>query len=192
MFFIHEIPNFVTDRICSSIIEYHKDQTKPSTTGIDSKFVGSKTGRESETAKADLGLNIIQKIQHDLEVLTLLPQENQERPSIIKYNHDGFYLPHYDSFNENDEDFEKKIVPSGGQRIYTCLLYLNDDFLGGKTYFPRIKKRIVPETGKLVWWNNTTEDGQRLDESLHSGEEVRLRNKWIMTVWIRLRKHNVL
>jgi prolyl 4-hydroxylase len=190
MFFIEEVPNFVSPQVCDSIIQSHKDKTKPSTTGIGSKFEGKSTGRTSETAEANSNLEPLKDISLAIEYLTLLPQENQEKPSIIKYTKGGFYRPHYDAFNEEDEDFQLKIVPNGGQRICTCLLYLNDGFLGGKTYFPKIKRKIIPEKGKLVWWNNTMDDGRRLDESLHSGEEVKLGEKWIMTIWIRLGKTN--
>lgn len=190
MFFLKEFPNFIEPGICKSILEEHRDRLKPSNTGIDQKFKGSDTGRTSQTAIPLLDFGPLKYVQQRVYELTSLPQENQENPSIINYQKGGYYNAHFDCFDESDKDFEKRIIPNGGQRIYSCLLYLNEDFIGGLTAFPRQKKSIVPETGKLIWWNNTTPDGIRLEESLHAGLPVKKGSKWIMTIWIRLGNTN--
>lgn len=183
--FLKELKHFVSPEICEQIIEEHKELLVPSKTGINQKFSGRDTGRTSFSARA-IESDQLQAIKQAIVDLTSLPQENQERPSIIKYSKGGFYNNHYDYFDETDVDFYPSIATNGGQRIYTCLLYLNDNFTGGFTSFPKLNQKIVPETGKLVWWNNTTDLGQPLPESLHSGTAVKFGTKWIMTVWIRL------
>lgn len=35
-------------------------------------------------------------------------------------------------------------------RTYSAVLYLNDDYEGGSTYFPRLGVEVQPKTGKLV------------------------------------------
>lgn len=37
-----------------------------------------------------------------------------------------------------------------GWRTYSAVLYLNDDYQGGTTFFPRLGVEVRPETGKLV------------------------------------------
>ena len=36
------------------------------------------------------------------------------------------------------------------ERIYTAVLYLNEDFVGGETYFPLLFRDVTPEKGKLA------------------------------------------
>ena len=47
-------------------------------------------------------------------------------------------------FSISCQDFLKR----GGNRYATFLLYLNDDFEDGETYFPLRNKKIKPEKGK--------------------------------------------
>jgi len=190
MFFLKEIKHFLSKEQCDHIIDAHSYCLKPSTTGINQKFEGQKTGRTSNTATPILILPEIIELQQRVSDLTSLPRENQENPSIIQYPTLGYYNPHYDYFNTSDPDYQRLIVPNGGQRIFTCLLYLNDNFTGGFTHFPKLKQKIIPETGKLVWWNNTDYEGHPYQESLHSGTSVKYGSKWITTVWVRLGNTN--
>jgi prolyl 4-hydroxylase len=178
--FIKEIKGFLTKEQCNQIILEHQE-LEPSTTGINRKFKGSNTGRTSFTART-IESPTLDIFKSKVASLTSLPQENQEAPSIINYPVAGYYHPHYDYFDESDEDFEKLVIPRGGQRVQTCLLYLNDNFTGGFTTFPKLKVKIVPEAGKLVWWDNAR------DESLHAGTSVTFGTKWIATIWIRENK----
>jgi prolyl 4-hydroxylase len=185
--FIKELKNFLSRESCQQIIQDHESLLHKSTTGINQKFDGERTGRTSYSAKG-IESKLLSDFKSQVSVLTSLPQENQERPSIIMYPTGGLYQPHYDYYDVRDKDYQTIIANNGGQRVYTCLLYLNDNFTGGFTDFPKLKKRIVPETGKLVWWNNTDKDGTPIAESLHTGTAVRYGVKWIMTIWIRMEK----
>ena len=185
--FIKEIKNFLPRESCEQIIRDHEGLLHKSTTGINQKFEGEKTGRMSYSAKG-IDSKSIKDCRKQVSVLTSLPQENQERPSIIMYPTGGLYQPHHDYFDDSDSDYQTIIMNNGGQRIYTCLLYLNDNYTGGFTEFPKMKHRVVPETGKLIWWNNTDDLGSPLKESLHTGTAVRYGVKWIMTIWIRMKE----
>ena len=57
-----------------------------------------------------------------------------EIPQITKYKEGEFYNDHYDAVDKNTED-GKLFCKGGGQRICTCIIYLNDNFEGGTTYF---------------------------------------------------------
>ena len=60
-------------------------------------------------------------------------------------------------------------LESRGNRIATALLYLNEEFKGGETEFPMNDYRIVPKTGLLASWHNIDRNGDRIEQSLHSG-----------------------
>ena len=86
-----------------------------------------------------------------------------------------------------DGDYEYTIWPAKytGFRKKTCLIYLNEDFEGGETHFPKLNIKIQPRLGKAVVWNNTHEDNRVIEESLHAGLPVLSKSKWIMSIWIR-------
>jgi prolyl 4-hydroxylase len=92
-----------------------------------------------------------------------------------KYNH------HHDAC----VDPEKCGVNTVYRRA-TLLVYLNADFEGGHTDFPRIPQTIKPERGWAVLFYDTDADtGQVIEDSLHAGLPVTSGVKYIATVWSR-------
>ena len=106
---------------------------------------------------------------------------NQEAANIVRYGKGGEYKQHTDSADTLEGD----VYPQAGFRKKTCLIYLNEDFEGGETYFPKLNIKIQPRLGKAVVWNNTHEDNRVIEESLHAGLPVLSKSKWIMSIWIR-------
>jgi hypothetical protein len=76
-------------------------------------------------------------------------------------------------------------MQSGGQRVYSCLFYLNDDFTGGETEFVNRDIKIKPKTGRLLIWKNIKEDGSLDYDSFHAGLPVISGTKWIAIIWVR-------
>jgi prolyl 4-hydroxylase len=73
-----------------------------------------------------------------------------------------------------------------GPRYYTLLIYLNDDFEGGETVFPKINKFVKPKKGKAVLFQSVDHRGVIIDEAFHGGNPVSAGQKWIANKWIRL------
>jgi len=81
---------------------------------------------------------------------------------IIRYYPKQFFHRHMDALEDDNE---------GNQRLYSALLYLNDDYDGGATRFEN--EIVIPEIGKLIVWKNVipgTIDANY--ESHHSSEPV--------------------
>ena len=112
------------------------------------------------------------------------PIENQEVIHIVKYEVGGEYKTHHDFFPPSEE-YSSTAMKQGGQRVITCLFYLNDDFEGGETEFPTKKIKVTPKTGRLLMWSNIHPSGQLDYESLHAGLPVISGTKWIAVVWVR-------
>jgi hypothetical protein len=70
-------------------------------------------------------------------------------------------------------------------RKSTMLVYLNDDYVGGETYFPEIDYRVHPKKGSCVWFLNRDEAGEVLIGSLHAGMPVQEGVKYACNIWIR-------
>lgn len=71
------------------------------------------------------------------------------------------------------------------QRIRTVIIYLNEGFGGGETYFPDRDLRIVPRGGDAIMFDNCNPDGSTDPSSRHAGLPVTMGSKWVATRWIR-------
>lgn len=105
--------------------------------------------------------------------------KQHEDLSIIKYQQNQQYKEHYDFLFHIKNELKR-----GGDRIFTFLLYLNDNFTGGETYFPKLDIAFEPKVGRALIWKNYI-DGLPNYESLHCGLAVNHGEKWIATKWIR-------
>ena len=126
------------------------------------------------------------KIREVIAKVTKVPIENQEAMSIIRYNVGGEFKAHHDCFSPA-ADYYKTVIAQGGQRIKTCLIYLNEDFEGGETDFPNIPYKVKPKTGKLAMFNSIDDNGGIIPQSLHAGLPVTKGVKYLATIWIRER-----
>jgi len=115
--------------------------------------------------------------------------EKMELPNFIRYQVGGQYKLHHDFFHPNT-DYYEECVRRGGQRKKTALIYLNENFKGGETDFPKLNTRVTPKTGKLVVWDNLDDQGNPLKDSLHAGLPVTEGTKYIVVIWIRERSFN--
>jgi prolyl 4-hydroxylase len=108
-----------------------------------------------------------------LAALSATKVEQGEPLQLLRYRPGQQYRNHYDY-----------IPGAANQRILTALLYLNEDYSGGETGFPRIGLKVRGRTGDVLLFRNT-QDGQRISESEHAGMPVISGVKHIATRWIR-------
>lgn len=131
---------------------------------------------------------LIESIKKRVSILTGTPMENQESPHLVRYDRGGKYDAHNDYFQENDGTYISECIPRGGQRVYTCIVYLNEEFSGGATDFPLLNQMVIPKTGKLVFWRNVDERATPIKESLHAAMPIASGTKWVLIFWIRENK----
>lgn len=180
---IQEFKNLLSVDECNELIQMSKDKLFEATTlgeNVKDYRTANNTWLFEKTDLTD-------KIKNIVLEKTNLPIENQEKIHIVKYNVGGEYKEHHDFFHPNTDYFESQIQ-RGGQRIYSCLFYLNDNFLGGETDFPKIEYKVNPKIGKLVVWKNLNDDLTLNYNSLHAGLPVLSGEKWICIVWVRENK----
>lgn len=72
-----------------------------------------------------------------------------------------------------------------GQRIATCLVFLNDDFEGGETAFEAGGLRHRGRKGDAVMWANTLPDGSVDRRTRHAGLPPTTGEKWVLSQWLR-------
>jgi prolyl 4-hydroxylase len=100
---------------------------------------------------------------------------NCEDLQVVHYETGGYYKDHFDT------DFKSM----DGQRIYTFIIALNDDYEGGETEFPILNKKFRLKTGDALFFQNLNNNGSFTPKALHGGRPVKSGEKWICNLWIR-------
>ena len=75
-----------------------------------------------------------------------------------------------------------------GQRIRTCLVYLNDDFEGGETEFPRLGIKFRGRTGEALVFDNVGPNGVGDMNTVHTGLPPMRGEKWLLSQWMRSKR----
>jgi hypothetical protein len=100
----------------------------------------------------------IEKICYDLS-----PGCQLDTHQIVKWPKGSKMEPHFDPKDD----------------VFACLVYLNDDYMGGETCFERKKffsmENIKPEIGKLVIFSNS--------KILHWVNEVKNGTRYTLALW---------
>lgn len=95
---------------------------------------------------------------------------------VLRYRPGQQYRPHHDAH---------AFGPPEKRRVATALLYLNDDYEGGETWFPELKIKVRGGTGDLLIFHNL--DAEKLPDMrmTHAGLPITSGEKWLATRWIR-------
>jgi prolyl 4-hydroxylase len=108
-----------------------------------------------------------------------------ESLQIIRYQPGEEYTAHHDFVYPSQRH---RYQPT---RYATLLLYLNDDFTGGETNFPRAINpthheglTVTPKKGQAVLFYNILPDGNVDDFSQHQSLPVQKGEKWLANLWV--------
>lgn len=111
------------------------------------------------------------------------PIAQQEPTNILHYAPGQEYRPHFDFIDPGVAHFARELQ-TVGQRTTTVLIYLNDDYDGGATAFPRLDWSFKGKAGDaLAFWNLT--DGRPDPRTLHAGTPTTNGVKWLFSKWVR-------
>jgi len=132
---------------------------------------------------------IIAALCERIGALAGLPLLQAESLQLIHYDESQEYAPHYDAWDAETEA-GKRCMKRGGQRLITCLLYLNDVPEGGGTSFPKLKLEVAARKGRMVLFHNCILGSSvRHINSLHGGMPVLNGEKWACNLWFREHKY---
>lgn len=91
-------------------------------------------------------------------------------------------------------DFQEPTTPAlarelelHGQRVLTFLVYLNQDYEGGETEFPRVGLRYRGRRGDALFFANADAGGAPDHRTVHSGLPPTSGTKWLLSQWVRNR-----
>ena len=107
-----------------------------------------------------------------------------EPMEVLHYTGGEMYKPHIDFFHPSRPGYAEE-MHLRGQRVKTCLVYLNAGYEGGETEFPKLGFKFRGEAGEALVFNNTGADGVGDMNTLHTGLPVTRDEKWLLSHWIR-------
>ena len=178
---VYTVDNFLTPEECAKLQSDAAAGLKRSIVvdGKDGKV--SAPSRTSESCYLNKASTTW--LSDKIVALTGQPAANQEPAQVARYTTGQFYRSHYDAFDLNTEP-GRQCFRTGGQRIGTVLVYLNDVAEGGGTGFDNLDITISPALGKALVFFPCTLDGALDKQALHCAQDAK-DTKWVSQVWLR-------
>jgi hypothetical protein len=127
---------------------------------------------------------VVQVLRSRIATATNLPLPVFEQAQILHYSAGQEFRAHFDFLDPALEGPARDIARSG-QRIATFLVYLNSDFDGGETDFPKAGVRYRGGKGDALFWANVDRANAPDPRTLHAGLPPTRGEKWILSQWIR-------
>jgi prolyl 4-hydroxylase len=110
--------------------------------------------------------------------------DHGEPLSVLHYRPGEEFAPHFDFFDPFSAVHAGEIARNG-QRVITCLVYLNSGYAGGETAFVDAGFTIRGRTGTAVYWRNADEGGRPDRTTRHAGLSPTSGEKWLASKWFR-------
>jgi prolyl 4-hydroxylase len=201
------IPNFLSAQECQQLIELAQQQGLKGSTVFSGGNMTANRQREGSTRSssnawlARSSMNVTDRIYRRAAAVLQMDESLLQAPmgddvhahqhataeslQIVKYKQGQSYSAHHDFVYP---PVSHRLQPT---RFATLLFYLNDDFEGGHTVFPRAVNAqhhdgvsIEPVRGTAVLFYSMLPDGNVDDLSQHGGEPVTSGEKFIGNFWI--------
>lgn len=176
---VQTVSNFLQDDLCDFLISNYDQNLE------NSKVMGSEEEIVSSSRTASVRF-ISSKSQTIKPIVSKVAKyfnwnlSRVENVQFAKYEVGQMYEPHYDAF---DIKYLEKIGKS--QRLATSIIYLNDNFIGGETSFPKLDLNIRPSKGMLLFFKNCINETNQLNPfMLHSSNKITKGTKYILTIWL--------
>jgi len=182
---IYEFNDLLNESECNQIISMAKPNLQKST--VLSKDTIS-PGRTSSHVFLKSDTDLLKKIDKIVFSHLNIPPSHYEELQVVNYKTTQKYNAHYDTCDINDPICIEDTNRFGSLRYATFIIYLNDDFTGGETEFPKHNIKVKPKIGKAVLFFNLNDDNtDRRINSFHGGLPPTTGEKWMCNKWIRLK-----
>jgi len=184
---IRVIEQFAETAICDWIVERSRNKLRPAMVWDAHSGSGRvdavRTNNMVELRLTDMDV-VLAVLRARISIAMRLPESIFETPQVMHYTVGQEFKLHHDYLDPqlpgHAIDIELR-----GQRIATFLIYLNDDFQGGETAFPRAGVSFRGKKGDALYFANVSRSGAPDPNSVHEGKPPTAGEKWIFSQWIR-------
>ena len=186
---VRSYPEMVDDAVCDWLIGRARGNLKraliydPATGGDKADHMRTNSAAGFDLMTADL---IQVALQYRMAATVGLPIANMEGPTVLHYTVGQEITNHFDFLNPKIPNYQDEIERRG-ERIITFLVYLNDDFGGGETDFPRAGVRHKGRRREGLLFTNALPSGSPDLRMVHAGMPPTSGEKWIVSQFIRNR-----
>jgi prolyl 4-hydroxylase len=172
---------FLSFTDCKMLIDKIDAEAIPSTLYKGTEIEGFRTSSSCNLNRWDAD---IERLEKRMSQVMGIDNSYAETMQGQRYKVGQEFKAHHDFFHPAQSYWEKE-GPSGGQRTWTAMIFLNEPEQGGATEFSHLGIGIRPATGMMLIWNNVNLDGTLNYKSLHTGTPVIAGEKHIITKWYR-------
>lgn len=184
---VFTVRNFLSRPICDWLIararpHLHAARVKnPERGGANVDAIRTNSGMGFSVLDSDL---VLELVHARIAAAIGAPVSHQEPTNILHYEVGEQYKPHFDFIDPGEAQFQHELQRVG-QRTLTFLVYLNDDYEGGATAFPRLDWSFKGQAGDALIFCNTLPDGRPDKQTLHAGTAPTSGVKWLLSKWVR-------
>ena len=180
------VENLLEKKLCQQIINQSKSHL------IESEIITGKNKNIRNSMQYWINKNdpIIKPLFDKICSIFNIPLDNAEYLQVVRYLPNQYFNEHHDSCCDNTDKCIE-FISRGGQRKLTVLIYLNNEFTGGETFFPNLRKKYKPKTGSAIIFSPLAINSFKCHPyALHAGLPVLTGEKWIANLWFRENKFN--
>jgi len=170
--------NMLTAEFCERLIAKHSKTGMNKNSGYQSRVEShAQVTEEVENRGISLGVDpydydvlataIVQAARIPYSHIEAIDVYNYETGQFLAYHHDYPYDPQQINYYKN-----------GGDRVGTGIFYLNADFVGGETYFPKHDVTIYPKVGSFLYFEQGYDEATNWS-TIHESKKIIEGTKWI-------------
>lgn len=184
---MHVIDGFISPAVCDWLIGRARSRLSRATIYDDATGGTTEDGRRTNS-QCDLDLEtggaLTFVLRARISAVTRRPDEAMEIAKVLHYAPGETFAVHFDYLNPDEPAYAAQLA-NRGQRTDTFLIYLNDDFTGGETHFPKIGLSHRGARGDAIWFSNVDSAGRPDEDTIHAGLAPTSGEKWLFSQWIR-------
>ena len=193
---LHSVPlvrrfrEFLAPRVCAWLVEQSRGRLEPAKV-YDSVSKQDITHRTRTNTAARFGLIeaglVHLLVQQRMSSACGVPLDHMEALAVLHYEVGEQIDDHFDFVDPRSPDYAEQLALHG-QRVITFLIYLNDDYAGGETDFPKVSVCHKGERGEGLFFVNALPSGEPDLRSVHAGRPPLSGEKWIVSQFVRNRR----
>jgi hypothetical protein len=181
------VPSFLSDGVCRWLIDKARSRLSRA---LVYEALSKRTSVSDTRTNTAATLNLLDTdlvcvlVQARMSACAGIPFRHLEPISVLHYDDGEEITEHFDFVDPNVPGYQQEIA-SKGQRVVTFLVYLNDDYAGGATEFPKLAISHKGRRGEGLFFVNALADGSADLRTLHAGRPPTKGEKWIVSQFMR-------
>ena len=187
---VRHFPDFASAEVCEWLIDKSRGRL------VRASVYSQQTRKEkiSETRTNTWAMfNVLEAdlvsvlVQVRMCANTGVPFRHLEPLSVLHYAVGEEITEHFDFVDPLQTPNYEQELAENGQRIVTFLVYLNDDYAGGKTEMPELGISHRGQKGEGLFFVNAHPNGDPDRRTVHAGRPPTQGEKWVVSQFMRSR-----